>query len=257
MPPEPPVSQLERVALVLDALQLEGFLTLTEVSVATGIPCSSAQRLLERMVKLRWLLRVGDRYELGARLFELGSEAIRNHWFYRIVYPHLVELQERTQLIVHLAYLDGGDVVYWEKLSGSMGVRVPTRIGGRQPAYRTALGKALLAAESDRCLEHPAFNSMKRSTPATIIDRDELTREVDRVNNDGVAFDHGEALVDIGCIAANVHAGHASTSDGYTTTAAISICGPLGQIRREMINSVRAAANQITRAAAVNPMIDT
>jgi DNA-binding IclR family transcriptional regulator len=98
---------------------------------------------------------------------------------------------------------------------------------------------------------------MKRSTPTTITDRDELAREVARVRNDGVAFDRGEALVDIGCIAATVSAGHASTSDGYTTTAAISICGPLRQIGRELISPVRATANKITRAAAVNPMIDS
>ncbi|MFI6173753.1 IclR family transcriptional regulator [Nocardia sp. NPDC051052] len=254
---EPPVSQLERVELVLKALELEGYLTLTQISAATGIPRSSAQRLLERMVKLRWLLRVSDCYELGTRMFELGSEAVRNHWFHRIAYPHLAELQERTQLVVHLAYLDGGDVVYWEKLPGTIGIRVPTRIGGHQPAHRTALGKALLAAEPDKCLEHPAFDSMKRSTPTTITHRDELAREVAKVRADGIAFDRGEALVDIGCIAATVRAGHASTSDGYSTTAAISICGPLRQIEPKLISLLRATANQITRAAAVNPMTDS
>ncbi|MEV4129123.1 IclR family transcriptional regulator [Nocardia sp. NPDC049707] len=255
--PESPVSQLERVDLVLEALELEGYLTLSQISAATGIPPSSAHRLLERMVKLRWLLRVGDCYELGTRMFELGSEAVRNHWFHRIAYPYLAELQQRTQLVVHLAYLDGSDVVYWDKLPGTIGVRVPTRIGGHQPAHRTALGKALLAAEPDRCLEHPGFDSMKRSTPATITDRDELAREVVKVREDGVAFDRGEALVDIGCIAATVSAGHGSTSDGYTTTAAISICGPLRQIGCEFISPLRAAVSKINRAAAVNPMIDS
>ncbi|WP_228001636.1 IclR family transcriptional regulator [Nocardia australiensis] len=255
--PESPVSQLERVELVLGAVELEGYMTLSQISAATGIPRSSAHRLLERMVKLRWLLRVGDCYELGTRIFELGSEAVRNHWFHRIAYPYLAELQERTQLVVHLAYLDGSDVVYWDKLPGTTGGRVPTRIGGRQPAHRTALGKALLAAEPDRCLKHPGFDSMKRSTPITITDRDELAREIVKVRNDGVAFDRGEALVEIGCVAATVSAGHANTSDGYTTTAAISICGPLRQIGNELVNPLRAVANRITRAATVNPMIDS
>ncbi|MFI6866182.1 IclR family transcriptional regulator [Nocardia sp. NPDC050406] len=190
-------------------------------------------------------------------MFDLGSEAIRNHWFHRIAYPHLVELQERTRFVVHLAYLDGGDVVYWEKLPGTFGVRVPTRIGAHQPAHRTALGKALLAAESDKCLDHPAFDAMKPSTAATITNRDELAREVARVRSDGIAYDRGEALFDIGCIATTVSAGHASTSAGYTTTAAISICGPLRWIGRGLIGPIRETANRITRAAAVNPMVDS
>lgn len=36
--PEPPVSQLERVELVLEALEVDGYLTLTQISAATGIP---------------------------------------------------------------------------------------------------------------------------------------------------------------------------------------------------------------------------
>lgn len=254
--PEPPASLLARVELVLEALELEGHLTLSRIATVTGIPRSSAHRLLERMVKLRWLLRVGDSYELGTRMFELGSEAVRNHWFHRLAYPHLAQLQERTQLVVHLAYLDRTDVVYWEKLPGAIGIRIPTRIGGHQPAHRTALGKALLAAEGDEHLEDPAFGSMKRSTSATITDRGLLAKELARVRHDGFAQDRGEALVDIGCVATTVSAGHANTSNGHTTTAAISICGPLAQMRHELVGPLLTTAARITKSAAINPMVD-
>lgn len=256
-PTAAPVSQLDRVERILDAVQVEGYLTLTQLVSATGIPRSSAHRLLERMVKLRWLLRVGDCYELGVRMFELGSEAVRNHWFHRIALPHLSELQQRTKFIVHLAYLDGADVVYWEKLAGSLGVRVPTRIGGHQPAYRTALGKALLATEPDSYLDSPAFDAMKASTPNTITTRDRLFREIRQVREEGIAFDHGEGLVGIGCVSASVNAGNANTSDGHTTTAAVSICGPLDQLDRRLPAGVRATAGEISRAAGLNPMTGT
>ncbi|QCB52984.1 IclR family transcriptional regulator [Rhodococcus sp. PAMC28707] len=251
---EPPSDQLSRAELMLDTLQTEGFLTLTQMVHATGIPRSSAHRLLERMVKLRWLLRVGDAYEIGVRMFELGSEGVRTHWFYRLVRPHLFELQQRTKLVVHLAYLDGGDVVYWEKLDGEFGAHIPTRIGSHQPAHRTALGKALLAAEPDEYLHAPVFDRMKPGLPLAIVTREQLAREITKVREDGIAFDRGEGLVDIGCVASSVSAGHATSSDGRHTVAAISICGPLDQMDARMVSSVRSASREISRSVGINPM---
>lgn len=251
---DPPSDQLSRAELMLETLQTEGFLTLTQMVHATGIPRSSAHRLLERMVRLRWLLRVGDVYEIGVRMFELGSEGVRTHWFYRLARPHLFELQQRTKLVVHLAYLDGGDVVYWEKLDGEFGAHIPTRIGGHQPAHRTALGKALLAAEPEEYLHSPVFDRMKPGTPRTIVTREELSREVGNVRRDDIAFDRGEGLVDIGCVASAVSAGQAISSDGRHTVAAISICGPLDHIDSRMVSAVRSASREISRSVGVNPM---
>lgn len=249
-----PSDQLSKAELMLETLQIEGFLTLTQIVDVTGIPRSTAHRLLERMVRMRWLSRVGYYYEIGVRLFEIGSSGVRTHWFYQLARPYLFELQQRTKLVVHLAYLDGGDVVYWEKLNGDFGAQVPTRIGGRQPAHRTALGKSLLALESEDYLQGPTFDHMKPSTPATIITREELAAEVGRVREEGIAFDRGEGLIDIGCVASSVSAGHAKTSDGRRTIAAISVCGPLDLIGTRLVSTIRAASREISLAVGINPM---
>lgn len=251
-----PSTMLDRAELILDALAVEGYLTLSEVADLTGIPSSSAHRILEQMVRLRWLQRIDSCYELGVRMFELGSEAVRNHWFHRIAFRHLDELQRCTGLVVHLAFLDGADVVYWEKLGGGLGGRIPTRIGGHQPAHRTALGKALLAAEPDGSLDDPAFDVMRPGTPATICTREQLIPEVLKTRESGVAFDHGEALVGIDCIAAAVTAGHANTSDGHTTTAAVSLCGPRDRVNNRQVNQLLSTTAEISRAAFTNPLTE-
>ena len=64
--------------------------------------------------------------------------------------PFLHELHRATGLVVHLAVLDGSDVVYLEKIAGGLGAAIPTRVGGRQPAHCTAVGKALLAFSDPR-----------------------------------------------------------------------------------------------------------
>lgn len=252
-----PTSQLDRADLVLRELEQKRYLTATQLIAATGIPRSSAHRLLTHMVKRRWLLRVGDCYEIGVRMFEVGTIGLRNHWFHRIALPHLWELQRRTRLTVHLAYLDGGDVVYWDKLTEQFGVNLPTRIGGHQPAHCTALGKALLATEPDRYLERPEFGALTRQTPQTITTREQLHDELTRVRDTGVALDRGEALRQVSCIAASVDAGHTSTSDGHATTAAVSVCGPTEHITYPLQARVRVTAIRISREAAIHPMVQS
>lgn len=142
---ETPSAVIDRVSLVLDVFDGPGRLTLAEIVRRTGLPRSSAHRILERLVQLRWLRRDGRDYELGMRLVELGSLALHQDRIHRAAIPLLRDLHRATGLVVHLAVLDGSDVVYLEKIGGQMVAAIPTRIGGRQPAHCTAVGKAILA----------------------------------------------------------------------------------------------------------------
>jgi len=140
-----PTAVIDRISLILDAFDGPGHLTLAQIVRRTRLPRSSAHRMLERMVQLRWLRRSGRDYELGMRLVELGSLAVRQDRLVRAAGPLLGELHRATGLVVHLAVLDGADVVYLEKVGDQ---RIPTRVGARQPAHCTAVGKAILAGSS-------------------------------------------------------------------------------------------------------------
>src|SRR6201995_5089658 len=125
-----PNAVIERVSLVLDAFDGPGRLSLAQVVRRTGLPRSSAHRMLERLVQLRWLRRQGRDYELGMRLVELGSLAVHQDRLHRAASPLLGELHRATGLVVHLAVLDRPDVVYLEKVGDRMIAAIPTRVGG-------------------------------------------------------------------------------------------------------------------------------
>ncbi|CAM3093981.1 IclR family transcriptional regulator [Prescottella defluvii] len=237
----PATSMLDRIELVLEALDDNGYLTLSETARLTGIPSSSAHRLLERMVSMRWLHRDGSRYELGVRLFELGSRAVRNHWFHRTALPILQDLHRSTGMVVHLAVLDGADTIYWEKLSGSFGANVPSRLGGRYPAHRSAVGKALLMRLPREHLDQPTFAHLEAGV---VGGRKALEAELDLALAEGITYDRGTSVPDLGCLGASI-------SRGIPKPAAISICGPLDRIvnDRRMAEAVQRAAAAIERAA--------
>lgn len=216
---ETPSAVLDRVSLVLDAFDGPGRLTLAQIVRRTGLPRSSAHRILERLVALRWLRRSGRDYQLGIRLVELGSLAVHQDGLHKAALPLLHELHRATGLVVHLAVLDGSDVFYLEKIGDWLSAAIPTRVGSRQPAHCTAVGKAILAYNDDAA----DVDLLVRKTRYSIGTTPQLTAELDKVRAHGVAFEREEALPGFGCVAAPIGApGEA--------VAAVSVCGPMNRM---------------------------
>ncbi|MBJ8344710.1 IclR family transcriptional regulator [Antrihabitans sp. YC2-6] len=219
-----PSAVLDRVSLVLDAFEGPGRLTLAQIVRRTGLPRSSAHRMLERLVHLRWLRRQGRDYELGMRLVELGSLAVHQDRLHRAALPFLHELHRVTGHVVHLAILDGADVVYLEKIGGRTAAAVPTRIGGRYPAHCTGVGKAILGFSEADLRAVLASGPLARKTRYTISTGAQLRTELDKVRAHGIAYEREESVPGFGCIAAPI-------GEIGEAVAAVSICGPLSQLK--------------------------
>ena len=214
-----PSAVIDRVSLVLDSFDGPGRLTLAQVVRRTGLPRSSAHRMLDRLVQLRWLRRIGRDYELGMRLVELGSLAVHQDRLHKAATPLLHELHRATGLVVHLAVLDGTDVVYLDKIGDRMAAAIPTRVGGRQPAHCAAVGKAILAYGQDP--ETVDLNA--RKTRFSITSPTQLAMELAKVRAHGVAFDREESLPGFGCVAAPI-------GEPGDAVAAVSVCGPMNRM---------------------------
>lgn len=236
-----PSAVIDRISLVLDAFEGPGRLTLAQIVRRTGLPRSSAHRMLERLVQLRWLRRSGRDYELGMRLVELGSLAMHQDRLVRAAKPLLGELHRATGLIVHLALLDGPDVVYLDKIGDRVSGGVPTRVGGRQPAHCTAVGKAILAYSN----VHEPMDLTVRKTKYTITTASQLTTELSKVRAHGFSVDREESLAGLGCVAAPI-------GDPGDAIAAVSVCGPMNR----MMFDHRLAAPLRTTAMAIWRSVD-
>ena len=242
--PTTPTAVIDRISLVLDAFDGPGRLTLAQIVRRTGLPRSSAHRMLERLVQLRWLRRSGRDYELGMRLVELGSLAVHQDRLVRAAGPLLGELHRATGLVAHLAVLDGPDVVYLDKVGDRMSDAVPTRVGGRQPAHCTAVGKAILA-DRDQDAE---LDLRVRKTKYSISTSAQLAVELAKVRAHGVAFEREESLLGFGCVAAPI-------GNPGEAVAAVSVCGPMNRLTfdQRLIAPVRMTAMAIWRQAEAGP----
>lgn len=208
------VTVLDRVSILLEAFNGNERLTLSDLSRRTGLPASSTHRMLGQLLHLAWIQREGNTYRLGRKIFELGSLALHHDRLHTAAQPILYQLHAATGLVVHLAVLDGREVLYLDKIGGSFAVRLPTRIGGRLPAAVTAIGKSLMAEIDPNATLPPP----KRSTPRTIIDPAHLRREYADIRTRGVSRDRDEALSGISCVGTVIR-------HGRKPVGAISLAG--------------------------------
>ncbi|UGT67193.1 IclR family transcriptional regulator [Nocardia gipuzkoensis] len=199
-----PVSMIERMTLILDAFDAATpTLTLLGLVERTGLPRSTVHRILDQMIRLRWLAHTSGGYRLGMRTLELGGLTADHNEIRDAVSPLLHELCQRTGMVGHLAVLDGREVVYLDKAGGRLAAMLPTRLGGRMPAHCTALGKAMLAGLEPSIAEAAFHSRLPRLTAHTITEPDALHRALAQIRlRQGVALDREESMDGIACVAA-------------------------------------------------------
>src|SRR3954471_22343180 len=203
--PATPPSMVERMTLILGAFDgATPRLTLQEIADRSGLPRSTVHRILDQLVRLRWLDHTGGGYRLGMRSLELGGLAVAHNELREATAPLLHDLHMRTSTTAHLAVLDRLDIVYLDRVAGRHGAAVATRVGGRTPAHATAAGKAILAWTDPRQVESMyRANKLVVRTPRTLTTLEALQQELVAIRaRGGLAYDREESAAGVACVAA-------------------------------------------------------
>ncbi len=217
-------------------------LTLAEMTRRTGIPKATVHRLAGELLQLGMLEGDHGVYRLGMRAFELGQLVPRQRDLRDAALPFMQDLFEAAHETVHLAVLDGTEVLYLEKISGHRRVLAGSRVGGRLPAHCTAVGKAILSVSPPDVLEAVLAVGLAPRTAFSITNADVLCRQLARAARDGVAFEREESGLGVTCAASPV------CGYGHQVVAAISITGPVGRLQPERFApAVRLAALTLSR----------
>ncbi|MFA1543123.1 IclR family transcriptional regulator [Actinomadura monticuli] len=234
-----------RVLDILEAFSADrAALTITEIGRRAGLPLSTAHRLVGELARWGALERDADgRYRVGLRLFEVAALAPRGPALRTAAMPFLEDLYEATHENVHLAVLDGLDVVYIERISARDAVHVFSRVGGRWPAHATGVGLALLAHAGVDVQERAIAAPLRRFTDRTIATGAELRRVLAEVRRTGVAISDGQ----VETFALSVGAPVYGPDDAVAAAVAIVVPSD-GWDARALIPVVRASARGISRA---------
>lgn len=244
---DPPVSLLARAAAVVGAFDHRSpSLSLAELARRTGLPKSTVHRIVGELVGLRVLERTepgagADGYRLGMWLFERGELVPAHRTLSDAALPVMEDLRAATRQRIHLAVLEGVDVVYLEIL-GDIALDISSRTGGRVPAHATGVGKAILAYSSAATVRARIEAGLPRLTPRTIVTPGGFTAELRKIRSSGMALDLEEGNLGVSCVAAPVFGAN------HKVRAGLSVTGPTASIDPGTLGpAVRTAAFTLSR----------
>ncbi|MFJ5262418.1 IclR family transcriptional regulator [Streptomyces sp. NPDC088387] len=184
---------LEGAFALLDVLEERGDVRLAALASASGLPKSTAHRLLDQLVELGAVERAGAAYRVGPQLFRLGRGWQPYPGLLAASHAPLRRLAESAGATVTICVLQGGRTMAAAGVPGEVAALAPVRPGTTWPAT-TAAGKVLMAWAAPGLPLDPMPGPWRR-TAREIRDR-------------GAAFDRGEVIPGVACVAVPLHGPH-------------------------------------------------
>lgn len=226
-------------------------LSIADVSRATGLSRAACRRCLYTLSQLGYASSSAGVYQLTPAILSLGYAYLGSAALARVAQPVLERVSDHLHESSSLAVLDGDEIVYVARSATRRILSIGLSVGSRLPAASTSMGRALLAYADDstrtRFLQRV---KLIRHTPHSIVDRNELKMELDRIRAQGYALIDQE--LEIGLVALAVPVRRA---DGIAV-AAINVGVHAGRadhprLMTEFLPALKAAAREI--GAAIHP----
>ncbi|HUX70801.1 MAG TPA: IclR family transcriptional regulator [Cellulomonadaceae bacterium] len=210
------------------------------------------------------LRKAGLADQIGRGRYILGDEflrlAFRNHEARpdaTRVEPLLRALADEFGETAHYAVLQGTDVVYRAKVDPPAGaIRLTSTIGGRNPAYRTAVGKALLSwsITSEAALRRwLGTTALERRTPRTLTTVPALFEDLVRSRERGYAIDDQENEAAVNCVAIPVHLNGSAVPTGAVSISGLTFRTPLATLV-DAVPRIRAMIDEHLGTGACGPV---
>ena len=181
------VAAVLKVFAILQALSERNETGISELSVRLAMPKATVYRFLQTMKTLGYVRQEVDseRYGLAMKVFEIGAKALQYPDLVELAKPHMQRLSDATGETVHLGMLIDSEIIYVHKVDSRHMLGMYSRVGRRAPLHCTAIGKVLMAWESqarrDSILKGCDFKRFREKTITTRADYDvELQRTLDQ-----------------------------------------------------------------------------
>lgn len=221
---EQPNQNLARALLLLEAFNADQpEWGVRELARHLGTNPATVYRMVATFHRFGYLEQspATQRYALGPKGIELAR-----HYLQRNPLPKLARLvfEQYAHRFEHNFYLGTRsryEMVYLATLDGRGPVKVVVEMGRAAPLHTTAIGKVLLALESDEFIQEYIDNTgLRAATPQSITDPAALWRTVEAVRAEQYAINNAEHYQDVGAVGVPV-----VEQDGRVTKA-VSLAYP-------------------------------
>ncbi|MFE4499301.1 IclR family transcriptional regulator [Rhodococcus sp. NPDC056743] len=233
---------LERAMVLLDLFTPQHpRQTITELSLGSELPVPTVFRICRELTRLGALERGDDgRFQIGLRVWEIGSRAPRAHGLRSVAMPFMEDLHEITGQNVQLVVRDNREAVYLERLSSHDAVGLVGRAGGRLPLHASSGGLVLLAHASQSVFDDVVASGLRALTPFTITDEPTLRSLLAEIRRTDVVI--ARQYLNLGTLAIA-----SPIRRARDVVAALSVVVPLDTGSASLVPALQATSRAISR----------
>lgn len=238
---------------VLDGVASLNGPTVSEVAEALDMAVSTAHKHLQTLRKNGLVVKQDGRYQLGLKLFHLGTLAKRREAQFMLAREKTYEIADRTSEVVNFSVLENGRAItLFDSLD--TGTLEGFQRGQYFYLHSTAAGKAMLA-EMDEAQVDAIVDQwgLPERTEYTITDRDTLREELELVRKRGYAVNEQEAWENLKAVGVPVRG-----SDG-DILGAMDISGPPHRIsyERSIARTLANGVDELERALESHTVLES
>ncbi len=182
-------------------------LTSAELAEELNLPKPTVYRLVSQLNEAGLLKR--DPYSKGQipgdKLQQLAMNILSQRITNAPQRAILQKLSEEVGETCNMTFLDGKDLIYFDRVETDWPIKVQLPLGSRVPLHCTASGKLFLANMPSRKRKLLIDNlNLERHTAQTITDINDLNEELDDIKKTGVGTDEEEFITGMVAIAVPV-----------------------------------------------------
>ncbi|EIC84437.1 IclR family transcriptional regulator [Serratia sp. M24T3] len=215
------MTTLENASAVLKLFAQKGIrqghpgLSFSDVVEQLGLPKSTVSRLLMTMETQGLLERDPETrlYKIGRLLLAVSSHYLSTP-LVDACSPYMVQLSKQTQCTGYISLLEGQDIMVMRMFPGRTYLQVVTPAGSLLPAAETAIGRAILARETDQQIIGRYQAGYRVNSPNSPQTLDELLTWLAEVRETGWSSANNETLQGISTLATSIANKHRSETVG-------------------------------------------
>ena len=183
-------------------------ITLDEICEKLELPKTSAYDIVTTLAEMGMVnvdKGVRQRYTIGLTAYRIGIHYTNNLDVIGVIEPELRAFAKTVGKTVFFGVRSDQEVVYICKSEPENPIITTATVGTKNPIYCTSLGKAILAySDEDTRRQVMARIKFRKKTEKTILNRELLTAELDKVRKQGYALDARELEDHMECVGAPV-----------------------------------------------------
>ena len=166
----------------------------TEINHALGLPKATVHRVCNQLEQAGYLQRLdGKRYTPGPQLQTLAIGVLSQSPHRAQRHAILMSLSREIGETCNIAYPDGSQMIYADRVETQWPLRLQLPVGTRVPVHCTASGKLYLSSlpreNRERLIRHLDLSA---HTAHTIVEVEALKTELEAVRESGVGIDNEE-----------------------------------------------------------------